>query len=87
MTAHKVRCWRCGKENFLATSFDDESAIPANGDVSICIECGGVALFDDTVPDGVRKPTPSEKYELQNNEDVLRMVMAWYRMKQQQQGR
>lgn len=67
MTAEAVTvCPWCLRVNELATSPKNPEAVPRPGDASICIDCGGVAIFDrDT--DGaweLRLPTPDELTEL-----------------------
>ena len=39
-------CLKCGKRVDEATALDDEAVLYA-GDVSICIYCGDVAMYDD----------------------------------------
>ena len=51
-------CPYCGYELDGATSPRDQSMMPSPGDVSICIECGGICLF--TADLRLRKPTLEE---------------------------
>lgn len=55
------RCWRCDYEMQAATSAvgDDK---PREGDVSMCLACGAVAVFTKDLQ--LRKPTPSEEVEV-----------------------
>lgn len=74
-----TRCWNCGKENDYCAAAEFPDRVPENGDVSFCVYCGALALFDDTNPDAVRKPSPSERDEMMQKEHILRMIWYWQR--------
>ncbi len=77
--ARKTRCWSCGKESDTVSSvIEDGQARPVNGNLSFCIYCGDFAIFDDTYPDNVRKPTPSENYEISMDRELERLWTSWY---------
>lgn len=61
----------------MATDPSDPSSRPKNDDVSMCFRCGSLAIFDNTVPDKVRKPTPRERDELMAIPKVQQMLMVW----------
>jgi hypothetical protein len=68
---HRVaekRCMRCEKVLDSATPADSKDR-PARGDVSVCIQCGHIAIF--TRGGKLREPTPDE----------LRSIMADRRVK------
>ena len=70
------RCWNCGHECDSIRSIDSNPDLkPSNGDLSICLKCGSPAIFDDTMPDGVRKPTPQEKREFLELVEAVMMDM------------
>ena len=46
------------------------SAEPADGDVSVCLNCGAVSLFDRSADTGLRSPTPAELVDLMADDDV-----------------
>jgi hypothetical protein len=56
------RCPYCGRKLSAASHFSEEVA-PHPGDISICIGCGEVLLFDEGLR--VRRPTTAELIELQ----------------------
>lgn len=62
-------CPHCGHKHDAATNLEAPRA-PGKGDVSICLECGGVALFD-VDPIRLRLPTPAEQIELESNQAVV----------------
>ena len=72
----KTICWSCGfANNRQATVRGDDSA-PVNGNVSICFQCGRPAIYDSTLVDNVRKPTPAEMDELMDDEDVIKAIWS-----------
>ena len=42
-------CPYCGYKLNDATGVDDSSSVPRPGDISVCLDCGGVLLFDAKV--------------------------------------
>jgi len=74
-----TRCWNCGREHNACGSPDEPDRVPENGDVHFCIECGELAIFDSTMPDGIRKPSPSERDEMVKQENIIRMRLVWER--------
>jgi len=40
-------CPYCGKQNDRVSSIDEETKRPKKGDVSICIKCTGISIFDE----------------------------------------
>lgn len=80
---HPVKCPYCGKLNELASSQTDRGAKPDDGDVSICIDCGNVALFDKTMKGGARAIFSHARLIqiVHDNPEVGRVLMAWQRMK------
>lgn len=80
------KCPYCGTDNYEATEVGTAPGIvgsvmirhhdtPNEGDVSVCIRCGGVALFTG-LDRNKRRPTESERAELLADEDVQRAVRA-----------
>lgn len=65
MKPHKVNenatCPHCGHRLDLATGID-HTLMPRPGDVSICIECASILIFDDAMMP--REPTVDEWKEL-----------------------
>lgn len=73
----KVRCWNCGFEHDMIVGLDKEKPAPRNGDVTFCTNCGSFAMFDDTFPDAVRKPNPSENFEIKHSKTLQKVYMCW----------
>lgn len=79
VTKINTRCWNCGRECQYCSSVEEPDRVPGNGDVHFCVKCGALALFDDTNPDGIRKPSPSERDEMMRTEHIIKMVLFWER--------
>jgi len=76
-----THCWNCGYECNHHSAPGDDHAPPSDGDISVCINCGKLAIFDASMPDKVRRPSPSESIELHQDPEVHQMLIAWYRAK------
>jgi hypothetical protein len=62
------RCLNCGEYFGLATEAGDDSGKgPSIGDISVCLYCGHLAIFEDY---GLRELTPSEMDEVADEERV-----------------
>lgn len=65
-------CPYCKKSNPLASGVGpSEGARARPGDISICIECAGVAIFTEN---GARLPDVNERAELDADPNVRRAV-------------
>lgn len=63
---HEHSCPFCGRVNTMADNGHD--SIPQDGDLSMCWKCGEFGVFN---ADGtVRKPTPSETAEIEEDPAV-----------------
>jgi hypothetical protein len=71
-----TRCWSCGEQHRVS-NLTNQGPTPEDGDVSFCIECGQFAIFDHEFPDGVRKPTPNENFQLKTDSEMIRLKWAW----------
>ena len=71
-------CASCGADNDAATDPLREFA-PMPGDVSICLKCGHLGIFDGEMQ--VRDPTSEEMYELAGHPEILRMQAARAKVK------
>lgn len=72
-----IRCWNCGAECGGCTSLTVHRP-PKNDDVCMCRKCGVLAFFDDTIPDGIRKPSPSERDQLFERLEVVEAIKIWH---------
>lgn len=59
---HDHTCPYCGTAHDCSTAVANDKLRPSSGDVSICAQCAGLALFDDDLQ--LRKPTEKEQVEL-----------------------
>lgn len=66
-------CSRCGFK-FTATTYFFGDRHPRPGDVSICIECRLVQIFNTDLT--LRDPTPDEKVVLNESQQVLDLQLA-----------
>jgi hypothetical protein len=86
-TILRTICWHCGDTNELCSDVTDPDAVPEDGCVSICFQCGKLALFDFSREDKVRKPTPTEMDILLNDQEVQAILLAWHVAQQHQKVR
>jgi hypothetical protein len=49
---------------------------PEDGDVSMCIMCGGISVYDASKPEGLRFPTDGELEMFSKDERILSMQWA-----------
>ena len=52
----------------------DEDAVPVGGDVSICLYCARVGVYEDDL--SIRKPTPEERETFDKDDDIFKAVQA-----------
>lgn len=72
-TNEKSECPYCGHKHELATDLRC-NAKPSPGDVSICIQCANVLMFDDNL--ATRKPTDNELEKALRMPAVVQTVAA-----------
>ena len=65
-------CRSCGKKNDRASG--DDGARPSAGDMSICVQCGEISIFTETL--NLRAPTPEEAAEVARDPIVTKFRMA-----------
>jgi len=73
----KTRCWNCGAEHNRTVSIVDREDGPNDGELSFCFQCGHFAIWDSSLTDGVRKPSPSENDRLKASKSVQKMKLLW----------
>ncbi len=77
MTSHlsPSTCPTCGAILDAATGVKDmaidDSAVPSPGDATVCIRCGGLAIFDKRL--SLRRPTSAERRSLLRMPEVVAM--------------
>jgi len=73
----KSVCPFCRKKCDCASVMSqDEPVQPKNGDVSICIGCGCISIFDDTTTGDLRVPTIKELGDITNDTLVMSVLSA-----------
>lgn len=65
---HTIQCLHCHQIQTLASPYGKLDATPSVGDVSICADCGHIALYTET---GLRHPTFEELSGLLTNPVVI----------------
>jgi hypothetical protein len=76
-----ITCLSCGYVFDSASGLEDaQGKKPHDGDVSVCIRCGELAIFtadvEGEVATGLRYPTTEEMDELMSNEAIVRARAA-----------
>lgn len=79
-------CPYCGKVNEFASNPHDDGR-PSDGDVTMCIGCGHIAIFDEQAPGGCRKTTALEAAQFSADERISRIHLAWKMMDQRRRAR
>lgn len=66
-------CQACGYRHDMVSNVGDGRHAPVDGDVSICLRCAAVSLFDSTTPAGLA-PAPVEVLDDPEIKMVVRAV-------------
>jgi hypothetical protein len=78
-------CPWCGKQNEgMANMLGSEC--PTDGDVTICMECGILAVVSNTSPTGLRRPTKAERSEFLRDPEIQMLLWAWQIVDQQRRA-
>jgi len=75
------RCPFCGVLHDDATQIAGESAGPAPGDISLCLECGEWSVFTDGVD---KRPCNDEELDFIGNDRTCRAARSAWVMTQEQ---
>ena len=70
-----LHCLNCGKLIDGATCMEGDH-FPASGDVTICIYCGHLMVFECERDVCVRNPTDAELHEIAGDERILAVQKA-----------
>ena len=62
----KSTCPYCGYVSDHAGTIEEHKAGPKEGDVSVCLKCGGICLFDESL--NIVKPTEEEFHQIRQGE-------------------
>lgn len=76
-TMANITCTKCGAKNDAHTEARDETAVPKNGDLSICLYCGHITAYVVS-PEGitVRELTEEEAADIAKSDYIQALVMA-----------
>jgi len=78
-------CPYCGVvTNGIANMTDTD--LPEDGDVSICMDCGILAVVSTTAPTGLRRPTADERSTFLRDPDIQKLLWAWQIVDQQRRA-
>lgn len=85
---HTTTCPFCGHLCNLASPARsrDDGWSPRDGDVSFCIRCGEVGVFDRTVDIGARKPNEEEQAIFDSDPSIDELKTAWHAVKRAGKG-
>jgi hypothetical protein len=65
-------CWKCGYRFEGTTAAFEEGEPPSAGCISVCLNCGALAIFVDRPTGlGLRKPTPAEMLEYGSDPQII----------------
>lgn len=82
---YTTTCPFCGyRHDSVSVMNEKKFAMPKDGDVTICIECGHLSIFDLDNDGGLRKPTRKELGKLVRDARVRNMLEAWFMMRRKQ---
>lgn len=68
-------CLNCGKVNDRLGGAIDEHSVPVPGDVTMCIECGHLAIYDEN-PQRLRELTAAELLEVMQDPEIQAVQLA-----------
>lgn len=75
-----LTCPYCGKAHDRHSAVDKEPREPKHDDLSLCIDCGKIAVFD-LIGQRLRVPTSAEQAEIDANLDIAFLRAAWRAVK------
>jgi len=76
-------CPFCGYRHDAVSGVETDTDFPSDGDVTLCIQCGEVCVFDGDADGGLRKPTSRERRDFASNATLTKLVDAWKVVKRQ----
>jgi hypothetical protein len=82
---HDATCPWCGTHHEYAshvTIQPQDYKQPKRGDVSLCAECGALAVYDRNLI--LRRPNKIEKWQIDRNPLIALAIKAWINAKGQQ---
>lgn len=83
--AFECTCPYCGKVNTKAGSVDNKVVTPKEGDVTLCIDCGNLAIIQASAPGGMKRiSSHAELVEMCTlNPPLIAALRAWWAVKRE----
>jgi hypothetical protein len=72
-----LTCPFCGAQHVMAGDVEPGGREPADGDATLCIKCGEIAVFAKAAPGGARKPTIEELEAFGQDDNIQGLRRAW----------
>lgn len=66
-------CVKCGKNLDAATPAEKENVFPKPGDVSLCVYCGEILVFNDRLL--LHKPTAEQMEDFKANAEQFNLII------------
>lgn len=82
-----MTCLACGEVLTGRRKLDGTVTEDVDGDVSICLYCSHLAIYDPAQPGGLREPTDAERFALEVDDGVQAAVAATRRWQYRQAAR
>lgn len=73
---YPTRCPHCRAIHEAATGISGRE-FPEDGDCTLCIRCGKLAIFDSREKFGLRVPNRREQHDLDNDSDVQKLLASY----------
>lgn len=70
-------CPFCKAKLDRVSELGGESVNVSDGDVSICVKCGSLSMFDSSAIGGLRKPNVAEYAEISKDEKITLALQSW----------
>jgi hypothetical protein len=84
MRIEKQKCPHCGYLLDEADGLTDPKAKPSPGDITLCVNCGEVCVFDDDMK--LRVPTIDEYIKIGRDPNMTRAREAWKAMDEERRN-
>jgi hypothetical protein len=76
-------CPFCGQHHEAVSRARSSTDYPDDGDVTMCLACGEICIFDSDVAGGLRKPTKREQRIFDRDPRIREVREAWRIVKRQ----
>lgn len=69
-------CPHCAAIHEASLRASTDEGAPEDGNISICVRCEALSIYDSTMPGGLRLPTGTETAEAMQSKEVQRAMHA-----------